>query len=445
MKLLEAFKDFVKNEALFTPTEILLVAVSGGLDSTVLCELCYQAGYDFKIAHANFQLRGEESQRDEAFVRGLGDRYGKEVFVQRFDTASYMADNKCSIQVAARELRYRWFTEIHPGVVLTAHHQDDNIETLLMNFFKGTGIAGLRAMLPRQGKIARPLLFATRDTLHQFASETELSWVEDSSNASDKYTRNFFRHQVAPLLESVYPGVRQQLGDNIARFREIEVLYRQAVAMQLKKLLVQKGEEVHIPVLKLQRSEPLHTLIYEIIHPLGFSSQQVPAMAALLDSPSGKYIVSDTHRILKDRNWLIISFLEQAPADHVLVEKPEGTVPYGGGQLHFQLLDGGDRTLMQADAAEAWLDASTINFPLLLRKWRPGDYFYPLGMRKKKKLARFFIDAKLSLTRKEKMWVLEMDRKIIWVVGMRIDDRFRLNDHTKQILRIKNADAAKQV
>lgn len=437
MQLLEAFKDFVKREALFAPTESLLVAVSGGLDSVVLCELCLRAGYDFTMAHANFQLRGEESRRDELFVRGLGEKYGKPVLVQHFDTARYAEDNKCSIQVAARELRYNWFNELHTGAILTAHHQDDNIETLLMNFFKGTGVAGLRAILPRQGKIVRPLLFATREMLHQWAMQEQLAWVEDSSNASDKYTRNFFRHQILPLIEGVYPGVRQNLGDNILRFREIETLYQEAIAGHKKKLLVQKGEEVHIPVLKLKKSRPLHTLIYEIIHPLGFSPRQVPEVVGLLDSSSGKYIASGTHRILKDRSWLIISPLVPTPADNILIEAPEGVVSYAGGELRFQLLEGTGTDKASADATEAWLDASAIQFPLLLRKWRPGDYFYPLGMRKKKKLARFLIDARLSLVRKEKIWVLEMDKKIVWVVGMRIDDRFKLTNGTRQMLRIQ--------
>ncbi|MBN9386239.1 MAG: tRNA lysidine(34) synthetase TilS [Chitinophagaceae bacterium] len=433
MQLLEAFKDFVQKEALFSSKEPLLVAVSGGLDSVALCELCYLAGFEFTIAHANFQLRGEESLRDETFVCELGQRYGKKVLVRRFETAQYAAENKCSIQVAARELRYGWFLAIHDGVILTAHHQDDNIETLLMNFFKGTGIAGLRAMLPRQGRIARPLLFATREMLQQFAGERGLSWVEDSSNASDKYTRNYFRHQLVPLLQTVYPGVARHLGDNIQRFRDIEVLYKQAIDQYKKKLLERKGDEVHIPVLKLQRSKPLSTLVYEIIHDFGFSAQQAPAVMELLDSGPGKYVLSSTHRILKDRNWLIISPLVETPSDHVLIESPAGKVLFEAGELEFQLLSG---AAPSSDPLIAWLDASAVEFPLLLRKWRPGDYFYPLGMRKKKKLARFFIDNKLSLARKEKVWVLEMNKKIIWVVGMRIDDRCRLGVQTEQVLKI---------
>jgi len=440
MQLLQDLKEFINKEGLFSPKETLLVAVSGGLDSVVLCELCHLAGYDLKLAHANFQLRGEESMRDEAFVIEFARRLGKEVFIRRFDTEQYARENKCSIQVAARELRYKWFEEIHPGIIVTAHHLDDNIETLLMNFFKGTGIAGLRAILPRQGRIVRPLLFATKERLQQFAQERGLAWVEDSSNASEKYTRNYFRHELIPMLQSVYPAVTRNLGENIQRFREIETLYKQAVGRHKDKLLVRKGNEVHIPVLKLKKMQPLNTLIYEIIQDLGFSSQQVGAVVELLDSGSGKYVLSATHRILKDRNWLIISPLTAAAADHVLVEASEGRVLYEGGELRFRMLASDDKIVPTDSSAEAWLDAAAIQFPLLLRKWRPGDYFYPLGMRKKKKLARFFIDSKLSLARKEKVWVLEMDKKIIWVVGMRIDDRFRLTAGTRKVLKIEISD-----
>ena len=434
MELIKQFEEFVQEEGLFGPKDTLLLAVSGGLDSATLCELCHQAGYHFVIAHANFQLRGEESMRDEAFVRALGARYGKEVLVRTFDTEQYAAERRCSIQVAARELRYSWFEEVRSGgVIVTAHHLDDNVETLLMNFFKGTGIAGLRAILPRQGNVVRPLLFATREMLEQFAAQRQLQWVEDSSNASDKYTRNYVRHQLIPLLASVYPGVTRHLGDNIERFRDIEVLYRQAVDQHKSKLLQQRGEEVHIPVLKLQKSRPLPTLVYEIIHPFGFSSQQVDPVIALLSSGSGKYVLSTSHRILKDRNWLIISPLGNMSGNNVLIESPEGRISYEGGELRLQLQPNAGPS---SEPSVAWLNASAIQFPLLLRKWRPGDYFYPLGMRKKKKLARFFIDSKLSLIEKEKVWVLEMNKKIIWVVGMRIDDRFRLDEHTSQALKI---------
>src|ERR1022692_619297 len=265
--------------------------------SVVLCELCYESGFEFAIAHCNFQLRGEESERDENFVKGLTEKYYKEILVKKFDTEKYAEKNKVSIQVAARELRYGWFHEIVNGEwsmgnsekdsqtsilhspftihhIATAHHLGDSIETLVMNFFKGTGIAGLHGILPKQGKIVRPLLFARKEELKEFAEQNNLQWVEDSSNESDKYSRNYFRHQVIPLIEKIYPKASDNLSGNINRFREVEILYQQSIAQHKKKLLEQKGNEVHIPVLKLKKTEPLKTIIYEIIKEYQFSSSQ---------------------------------------------------------------------------------------------------------------------------------------------------------------------------
>ncbi|HTI90701.1 MAG TPA: tRNA lysidine(34) synthetase TilS [Puia sp.] len=460
MDLLHGFNEFIKKENLFTHQDRLLVAVSGGLDSVVLCEMLHRAGFDFVIAHCNFRLRGEESDRDEQFVIQLAERYGKKVFVKAWDTSVYAAEQKLSIQVAARQLRYDWFREIieewGAGVVLTAHHLDDNIETLLMNFFKGTGISGLRGMLPRQGIVVRPLLFTGRAALQQLALDAGLLWVEDSSNESDKYTRNYFRHRIIPGIEEVFPNALQNLAENTGRFREIEMIYRRAVDQQLKKLLEHRGNEVFIPVLKLKLSAPLSTLVYEMITPFGFSAQQTGAVIALLDSGSGKYVVSATHRILRNRDWLIISPLQTMQAANILIEAGDTRVLYEQGQLVLQRLSAADLPAEVVGSSPvrsgaeskrgsssgsgntvAWLDAADIRFPLLLRKWRAGDYFYPLGMRKKKKLARFFIDSKLSIGDKEKVWVLEMNKKIVWVVGLRIDDRFRISERTEQVLKIE--------
>ena len=472
MDLLQAFIEHIDKEDLFSKGDKLLLAVSGGLDSVVLASLCREAGFDFLLAHANFGLRGAESDRDEAFVRQWAESLGKELLVRRFDTQQYAAEHKVSIQVAARELRYAWFREItavpdspltthdslpspnsplttdhSPRFILTAHHRDDNIETLLMNFFKGTGIAGLRAILPKQGNILRPLLFAGRKELEQYAGQKNLGWVEDSSNLSDKYTRNYLRLHLVPQILELYPGVLQQLGDNIDRFREIEMLYRQSVEQARSRLLEQKGEEVHIPVLKLKKTVPLHTIVYEIIQPFGFSPQQVKEVIGLLDSGSGKYIRSSTHRILKDRKWLIISPHEPLlAAEHILIESPSEIVTYANGQLKLTRSSTSplttDHSLPHHSPLTthqvALLDAASIQFPLLLRKWQKGDYFYPLGLRKKKKLARFFIDNKLSLADKEKVWVIEMDKKIVWVVGLRIDDRFKILPGTREILQIES-------
>jgi tRNA(Ile)-lysidine synthase len=441
MDLFSAFQEYILKEKLFSATDRLLLAVSGGLDSVALLDLCSRVGYDLIVAHCNFGLRGEESQRDEAFVRQLAAAYGREVLVRHFDTADHAASRRVSVQVAARELRYAWFSEVAAArecrYVVTAHHLDDNIETLLMNFFKGTGIAGLRAMLPKQGLVVRPLLFASREAVRVYVLERGLSWVEDSSNSSDKYTRNYFRHQVIPLVAQAYPGVMDNLADNLGRFREIEAIYRQAVELRKKKLLEYRGNEVHIPVLKLAQSEALGTLLYEILSPYGFSPSQAEACRELLDSPSGRYVASGTYRVLKNRGWLIISPLDTTVATNVLVEAADTSVAFAGGVLRVDRLAMDRVGGLDQGPRVALLDAAAVRFPLLLRPWKTGDYFYPLGMRKKKKLSRFFIDNKLSVVQKEKVWVVEMDKKIVWVVGMRIDDRCRVGAGTKEVVRIE--------
>ncbi len=440
MDLLESFKSFTITERLFAPADRLLLAVSGGLDSVVLTELCHRAGLDFIIVHCNFQLRGAESQRDEEFVSQQARQYGRDLRVRRFDTEAYTVAKKVSVQVAARQLRYEWFDTLlsnEPArFVLTAHQLDDNIETMLMNFFKGTGIAGMRGMLPKQGHVVRPLLFASRKQLAEFATEAGLGWVEDSSNRSDNYTRNYFRHQVIPLIEQVYPGALSNLADNLGRFREVETVYRTAIDAQQKKLVEYRGHEVHIPVAKLRKLSPLATLLYEIVSPYGFSPQQLDAIIGLLDSDSGKYVLSAacTHRLLKNRNWLILSPLAAGEAAHILVEEKDAVVRFRDGVLTVERV--GLPEVLDQGPSVALLDASRVIFPLLLRPWRPGDYFYPLGMRKKKKLSRFFIDRKLSIADKERVWVLEMDKKVIWVVGLRIDDRWKLGPGTASVLRI---------
>jgi tRNA(Ile)-lysidine synthase len=414
----------------------------------------FAAGYEFVIAHCNFQLRGAESERDEQFVKDLGERYGKDVFVKRFDTEKYVQDNRVSIQVAARELRYAWFKEILNGVsagadtldlppglkgplqfIVTAHHANDNMETMLMNFFKGTGIAGLHGILPVQGKIFRPLLFAKKEELVQYAIDKKLPFVEDSSNTSDKYTRNFFRHQLFPLLKEVYPNVEDNLLANITRFSEVEELYKQSVAQHKKKLLEVKGNEVHIPVLKLQKCSPVSTILYEILKDYGFTSSQTPEAVSLLESETGKYISSSSHRLIKNRNWLIISPKQTTEADNILIEAHEKKITFSGGELELDLINSSGFQIPSASNIAA-VDYNEITFPLLLRKWKQGDYFYPLGMKKKKKLSKFFVDQKLSKTEKEKVWVIEANKKIVWIVGLRVDDRFKIQPITKQVLRI---------
>jgi tRNA(Ile)-lysidine synthase len=434
-----------------------VIAVSGGVDSVVLCELCKQANFPFEIAHCNFQLRGEESERDETFARSLAKKYDVKIFVIKFNTKEYATQNKVSIQVAARELRYNWFEELltagdqqpntagqqqtpdikhRASYLLTAHHANDNIETLLMNFFKGTGIKGLQGILPRQGNIIRPLLFAKKEEILQFAKENNLSFVEDSSNSSDKYTRNYFRHQLIPAIQKFFPQVQENLFNNIDRYREIEVLYSQSVFLHKKKLLEIKGNEIHIPVLKLLKAEPLKTIIYEIIKDYGFTAHQTGEVLSLLKSGSGKYISSSTHKIIRNRDWLIIAPVNTLEAHHIVINEEDKEIDFEEGKLRIKNYELKMEKPPCSDFI-ATLDADNINFPLLLRRWEQGDYFYPLGMLHKKKLSKFFIDQKLSVNDKEKIWVIESNKKIIWIVGKRIDDRFKITDKTKKILSIE--------
>lgn len=450
--LIDDFNYYIEKEKLFQQQDVLLLAVSGGVDSVVLCELCKLSGYPFVIAHCNFKLRGKESDGDELFVRQLATHYQSDILVKSFDTAAFAEQQKISIQVAARELRYSWFNDIvtgkvslcntnikeHPKYIVTAHHADDNIETVLMNFFKGTGISGMRGMLPKTGKLVRPLLFASKTQLHDFAASRQLTYREDSSNLSDKYSRNYIRHQVLPLVEKIYPGAAENITGNIERFRETESLYHEAINQYKKRLLDCRNNEVYIPVRKLFNTSPLPTILHEITKAYGFTSGQINDLLRLLHSDSGKYVLSASHRILKNRNWLIISPIAENTQQIRVIEDGTDIIYFENGSLTLK-----EKNLsaavekISAAVSTATLDLKHIRFPLLLRKWQAGDYFYPLGMTKKKKLSRFFIDKKLSLADKEKVWVLEMNKKIIWVINHRIDDRFKVTENTKVILQIK--------
>jgi tRNA(Ile)-lysidine synthase len=304
-----------------------------------------------------------------------------------------------------------------------------------MNFFKGTGIKGLQGILPKQKKIIRPLLFAKREDILYFIKENNLDFVEDSSNSSNKYTRNYFRHQLIPSVQKVFPQVEENLLNNIERFREIEILYDQSVSLHQKKLLEQKGNEIHIPVLKLVKTKPLKTIVYEIIKDYGFTAHQIDDVVSLLDATSGKFITSSTHKIFRNRAWLIISPVNSIESQHILIEKTDKEISFEQGKLKLKK-DAAMNEKMPAEKNIATLDLKNISFPLLLRQWKRGDYFYPLGMQGKKKLSKFFIDQKLSLTDKEKIWVLESNKKIIWIIGHRIDDRFKVTEKTKHMLQI---------
>jgi len=458
MNLLQRFREYIKQNNLIQQNDTLLVAVSGGVDSVVLCELCNQADFHFSLAHCNFQLRGNESDRDEQFVKDLGKKYSVEALVKKFDTEKYADENKKGIQEAARDLRYDWFAELIGNkqlaigksneeqalsthdtrrvtpYLLTAHHADDNIETVLMNFCRGTGLKGLNGIPNKSGHILRPLLPFWKHELLEFAKENKLEFVEDSSNQSSKYSRNVFRNEIIPLLIKVYPEAKSNLRDNIDRFRAVSSLYATLVVDLKKKLCKRKNNEIHIPIKQLMTYQNT-ALIFEIISEYGFTEKQVTEVIKLAESESGKFIQAPNanYRIIKFRNWFIISSAQDTAAETVVIEEGVRNVQCPMCNLQFSIV--ASCSLPPRDNI-ACLDANGIRYPLILRKWKEGDYFYPLGMRKKKKVSRFFIDQKLSKTQREKTWVLEMNKKIIWVVGLRIDERFKITDKTKRILRI---------
>ncbi len=423
----------------------LLLAVSGGVDSIVLVDLIKQAGFSFSIAHANFQLRGNDSIRDEKFVSSLDG--ASKIFIKKFNTTEFSIQEKVAIQEAARILRYQWFADLitehvfeedKKVLIVTAHHGDDNIETVLMNFFRGTGIAGLRGILPFQNDrlLIRPLLPFRKEQIINHAKENYLQFVEDVSNESDKYTRNYFRNNLIPQIQNIFPGVEKNILENIERLKEVADIYQNAIANKLYRLLEKKGAEIHIPILKLKLEKSLTTIVWEITKSYGFSAAQTSEILKLMDADNGAYVSSLTHRIIKNRKWLIIAENETQKANFYVIEDVEMKVHYNQGIIHLNKLAAANFQI-NPNPLFALIDYDKIQFPLLLRKPRSGDYFYPLGMEKKKKINRFLIDLKLSKTQKENCWVLESNKKIIWVVGYRIDNRFKLHVASKHILQLQ--------
>lgn len=445
--LLSSFQSYVQQENLFNPSQSVLLAVSGGADSVAMAYLFKAAGIRFGMAHCNFQLRGEESLRDAHFAEALSLQLDVPFFSIEFETLSYAERHKISIQVAARQLRYDWLEQVRAqeeyDYIATAHHLQDNVETVLMNLSKGTGIAGLHGILPRQGKLVRPLLFTDKATLLAYLDGRR--FVEDSSNLTDKYTRNHFRQHVIPAIQEVFPQAVANIGQSIQHFREAELLYQQAITLHRKKLLVQNGTNFQVSVLKLQKAVPLHTIAFELFAPFGCTPAQTAHVLQLLQADSGHFVNTPTHRILRDRAWLLI--LPHAAADNniYVIDNADSKVATANGTLHISArtrYEGKLPTDAQGPVV-ACLDASQLKFPLLLRKWKTGDYFYPLGMTKKKKLSRFFIDQKLSLARKEQVWVVESNKRIVWIAGMRIDNRFKLTDSTKEQVVLKWEEGSK--
>lgn len=420
----------------------ILLAISGGVDSVVLANLLLKAGFQIELAHMNFQLRGEESLRDAQFVEDFAKQRNLVCHIKRVDTQSFMQQHHMGVQEAARVLRYQWFEALMQerklDYLATAHHADDQLETVLWHFFRGTGINGLKGMdafSPKQ-KLFRPLLSFHKDTILAQAKADGLAFVEDSSNVGTDYTRNFFRNEVLPLIESRMPLAKQQALQTIQHIQDNATMLKHTIDQWKKKLLIADGVQYRIPILLLQQYPAWATLLWELIQPFGFTAGQHAEIVKLLQADNSSYVSGETHRVIKDRKHLLIAPIKASGDQQtLLIEAGQASISFPLGELLIQQTAVPKE--ISADPMLALMDSSVLSFPLLLRPWRIGDYFYPLGMRKKKKLSRFFGDIKLSRTEKEQVWVIESNKKIVWVVGHRIDDRFKITPQANQVLQIR--------
>lgn len=440
------FLAFINDNHLFDRTKRVLLAVSGGLDSIVMAELVYRIKQPFAIAHVNFGLRGADSDADALFVENKAADYGVPFHLTHFDTAALAAARKVSIQMAARELRYDWFARLvqeqgYTGVA-TAHHLNDVLETMLFNLTRGTGLAGLRGMAPCQNGVVRPLLFATRTQLAAFADEQTLAYREDSSNADDKYARNRIRHHVVPVLTELNPGLWQTLPHTLERLRAADVLVQTELVRSWREIAVQQGSQTILLVATLDGLTELPFRLAEWLKPFGFTADQAGKMVECLTKPVGQLFASATHRVLHERAGLVLEVLP-VPADYEisLPNWPQVSVLVPNQfTLAVEVMAKPVPFNPSVNPAVAYLDADKLKFPLTIRPWRQGDRMRPLGMGGHKLVSDVLNDMKLSRTEREQAAVLVSGHAIAWVIGRRIDHRFRVVSDTKQIAHFRCDD-----
>jgi len=437
--MLEAFQTYIRDEKLFAETDKFVLAVSGGADSMVLLKLFLQLPNEFCVAHCNFKLRGAESDGEEVFIRDYCGENGIELFVKQFDTREYAQLEGISIEMAARDLRYAWFEELRIQLqydyLAVAHHRDDLIETMLINLSRGTGIRGLSGIQAKNGVIVRPLLFASREEILAYADEKKLPYKHDSSNDELVYQRNVIRHQIIPLFETLNPSFRKNAAKTAAILKDTASVYQQKL-VEVTSDLKDEGENViRFNVEKLKALQPQQTLMFELLHPYGFKSEQTAEIAAALDAEAGKTFFSKTHRLVKDRDSLLLTALIQSEAQRYYIDEdyPSISEPMA---MTFEVIAKSPAFRFSTNPKVADFDLAKLQFPLMLKKWEQGEYFMPLGMQNLKKLSDFFIDQKLSIPEKEAAWILYSGKKVVWVVGHRIDDRFKITKETQEVLRI---------
>lgn len=432
--MFDAFQNHLRKNAGFLDGKKLLVANSGGIDSMVLTALLLKSGYSIAIAHCNFNLRGEESDEDEKFVKAFADKNNIPVFTTRFDTERFASDGKLSVQVAARRLRYAWFGELlgnhRLDYVLTAHHADDNLETFLINMSRGTGLDGLTGIPFRNGNVIRPLLEFSRKEIEDYANENGIGWREDSSNSSDKYLRNQLRLGVVPILKNLNPDFLESFRGTLAHLQQSQSLAEDASVLVYKQVAVEKEDKIIFRIPELKRLPNYRAYLYQWLKGFGFTAWE--NIYDLADAQSGKRVLSASFQLLKDREVLILTSLDENVQNIVFsIEKDTHSLKIPLNLTFCQVAD-----ITDADQNRIFVDEEKIRWPLTLRKWREGDYFYPFGMDGKKKVGKFFKDEKFSLADKADAWLLCSGDDIVWIVGHRMDDRFKITNTTKKRLQI---------
>jgi len=433
--MLKRLEKHIDSKLPFIKGKKILLGISGGLDSMVLGHLLKELGFDLTLAHVNFQLRGEQSDQDESFVTQWAQNNNLPLYKTTFDTTKVAEERKISIEMAARDLRYDWFSSLidihHLDFIAVAHHLNDNIETVLMNLSRGTGIAGLSGMKDVNGNVVRPLLEISRKEIEEFAVGVGLDWREDSTNADTIYKRNKIRHELVPVFEQINPSFVDSFLKTISNLKQTELIQQTYLDSINYNFWKELDDVVEIDINKLKEVVAFETVLREKLKPFGFKN--VDDIISSFNLESGKEYFSTTHRIVKDRNKLILAEIREEKEGVFYVNAKTTELIY---PIHLQLKYPEEFEKV-TDALVAQLDKDKLKFPLKLRKWEEGDFFYPQGMKGKKKLSKFFKDEKYSLIDKENQWLLLSDNKIVWVVGKRLDDRFKVTNSTNNILKVE--------